>query len=361
MINDRQKMKTQIYITSTTHPNASVRRFRTACASIALLLPLASPFAVQAQYNYHDNGDGTCIIVSYTGSGNVAVIPDKINGLLVTGIGEYAFAGCSSLKSVTMGSGVTNIDFGAFEGCTNLTDLTIGSGVTSIGNYAFDSCSSLISVTIPGKVADIGQNAFCFCTSLTRATINNGVPYIGDAMFASCVSLANVAIPDSVTNIGSQAFDDCWSLINIIIPSKVISIGDGAFGSCYDNLAGVYFQGNAPSVGSSVFYCDNNVTVYYLPGTTGWASTFGGRPTALWYLPNPLILDNNGSFGVQANQFGFTISWATNISVVVEARTNLAIGTWVPLQTNALTSGTNYFSDSKWTNYPGRFYRLRSP
>jgi hypothetical protein len=29
----------------------------------------------------------------------------------------------------------------------------------------------------------------------------------------------------------------------------------------------------------------NNATVYYLPGTTGWATTFGGRPTVLWDPP----------------------------------------------------------------------------
>ena len=31
-----------------------------------------------------------------------------------------------------------------------------------------------------------------------------------------------------------------------------------------------------------MFYGDNNATVYYLPGTTGWGTTFDGRPTALW-------------------------------------------------------------------------------
>jgi hypothetical protein len=32
-----------------------------------------------------------------------------------------------------------------------------------------------------------------------------------------------------------------------------------------------------------------------------------------------------------------------------------------PVITNTLVNGTNYFSDPQWTNYPGRFYRLRSP
>jgi hypothetical protein len=95
-----------------------------------------------------------------------------------------------------------------------------------------------------------------------------------------------------------------------------------------------------------------------LPGTTGWGATFDGLPTAPWFLPNPLILNHGPGFGVQPGGFGFTISWATNGSVVVEAATNLANPVWIPVSTNnTLTDGTNYFSDPQWTNYPVRFYR----
>ena len=138
------------------------------------------------------------------------------------------------------------------------------------------------------------------------------------------------------------------------------SFGDYAFDSCV-NLTGLYFQANAPILGSSVFNDDTNATVYYLPGTTGWDTTFGNRPTALWVLPSPVILDFGPSFGVQTNGFGFIISWATNRPVVVEASTNLATPTWSPVATNTLTNGSSYFSDPQWTNYPARFYRLRSP
>jgi hypothetical protein len=110
-----------------------------------------------------------------------------------------------------------------------------------------------------------------------------------------------------------------------------------------------------------VFQSAANPTIYYLPGTTGWGSTFDGCPTALWFLPNPLILNHCPSFGVKTNQFGFTISWATNIPVVVEACTDLANPIWNPVATNTLTAGSSYFCDPQWTNYPSRYYRLRSP
>ena len=79
------------------------------------------------------------------------------------------------------------------------------------------------------------------------------------------------------------------------------------------------------------------------------------------FSPNPLILTSGPGFGVQSNAFGFIISWATNLPVVVEACTNLANHSWSPVHTNALTGGWSYFSDPQWANYPGRFYRVRSP
>jgi hypothetical protein len=59
--------------------------------------------------------------------------------------------------------------------------------------------------------------------------------------------------------------------------------------------------------------------------------------------------------------FRFNITWASGMVIVVDACTNLANPTWSPLQTNTLIGGSLYFSDPEWTNYPGRFCRLRSP
>jgi hypothetical protein len=61
---------------------------------------------------------------------------------------------------------------------------------------------------------------------------------------------------------------------------------------------------------------------------------------------------------VQSNSFGFAISWATNVAVVVQGSANLANPQWVPLQTIVLTNGSTYFSDVAWSNYPSRFYRV---
>ena len=280
-------------------------------------------------------------------------------GTNVTSIGDSAFYGCSSLTSVTIGNSVANIGDLAFSGCESLTTVTIGTNVTSIGDSAFYGCA-LTSITIPNSVTNIGNGAFYLCESLTSVTIGNGVTSIGGYAFSYCFSLTSITIPNSVTNIGGGAFSNC-ALTNVTIPDSVTSIGDSAFADC-SLLTSVYFAGNAPTLGGThVFDGDNNMTAYYLPGTTGWGTTFGGCGTALWFLPNPLILIDSPSFGVKANGFGFIISWATNLPVVVEASTSLANPTWYPLATNTLTSGSAYFTDPQWTNYPSRFYRLRSP
>jgi len=146
----------------------------------------------------------------------------------------------------------------------------------------------------------------------------------------------------------------------------VIRIEGSAFYGC-TSLKGFYFKGDAPIVDNYVFSGANNSSkVYYMPGTIGWDSTLGGRPTALWLQPRPLILSLPPAFGVQNDRFGFRISWATNANVVVEAATDLAQPNWTPVSTNIITMGVDpstdgwsYLTDPDWTNHPSRFYRLR--
>jgi hypothetical protein len=190
---------------------------------------------------------------------------------------------------------------------------------------------------IPSSVINIEELAFHNCVNLTSVTLSDGIKSIENGTFETCMSLTNVTIGNGVTNIEASAFEGCFSLTSI------------------------YFKGNAPNVSHDVFNGDNKATVYYLPGTTGWSTNIGGLPTALWVLPYPVILTTASIIGVQTNGFGFTISWATNIPVVVEASTTLANPVWSPVRTNALASGSSYFGDPQWKNYPARFYRIRSP
>jgi hypothetical protein len=236
---------------------------------------------------------------------------------------------------------------------------TTNNGAITITGYNGTPGIVVIPSTINGlPVTCIETNAFQLCFSLTNVTIGTNVTSISSSAFYYCTNLAHVAIPNNVTNIETSAFGFS-GLTSVTIGANVNGIGDYAFYSC-SRLTGIYFQGNAPGVGSGVFAGDDNATVCYLPGTKGWGTTgawFGGRPTALW---RPQAQTSDGSFGVETNQFGFNITCASDTVMVVEACTDLANPAWTPVGTNTLTGGSSYFSDPDWTNYPGRFYRLRS-
>ena len=117
-------------------------------------------------------------------NGNVTVTT------LSPAIGSYAFAGCTSLVSLTFAaSGAEwmteplNVGAYAFNGCTSLKSVVLpdynrsGSSATyyAIGSYAFANCTSLVSFEREGRdptqgyrgaYYDVGGYAFFGCSAL---------------------------------------------------------------------------------------------------------------------------------------------------------------------------------------------------
>src|SRR5262249_26233403 len=141
--------------------------------------------------------------------------------------------------------------------------------------------------------------------------------------------------------------------------------GDYCFAQC-PTLGAIYFQGNAPTADATtfvdVFQGTNHyyAIAYYLSGSTGWSAFSANTmlPVTDFSTAAHTIITNGAGFGLQGNQFGFTIAWAaTNPSVVVRVKTNLTQGSWIPVSTNTLTNGSTYFSEPR-TNSRARFYRV---
>ena len=261
-------------------------------------------------------------------------IQDLVIPSSVTGIGGYAFSGCTSLTSVTIPNNVTSIGNGIFEYCSGLTSVNIPNSVTTIGNYAFSGCSGLTSVNIPNNVTSIGNGAFQNCYSLTSVTIPNSVTSLGGYAFQYCHSLASVTIPPSVKSIGENAFENCsglkkavvsdlatWCSIrfegsyanplfnakhlysdenteikDLVIPNSVTSIGGYAFSGCSD-LTSVTIPNNVTSIGDAAFSSCSNLTSIEIPSSV---TSIGQQAfldcdilEVISKIENPFVIANN--------------------------------------------------------------------
>jgi len=197
------------------------------------------------------------------------------------------------------------------------------------------------------KVVRDNDCPFTYTSDGTNVTITG---YIGSG--------GDVAIPGSikgrpVTTIGDRAFCYCSVLTSVTIPDSVSAINTGAFARC-EGLLRMYFAGDAPAPGAQVFDHADSVTVYYLPGTTGWGATFVGRPAVLW---NPEF----SAVGLQPTPVSLTVTGTPGIPVALEATTNLLADGWLRLHTTNLTGGSIDFHDPDWSNYPGRCYHVVGP
>ena len=127
-------------------------------------------------------------------------------------IGEYAFAYCSGLTSLTLPVGITSIGEFAFSGCSGLTSLTLPAGITSIGEYAFSGCSGLTSLNLPADITSIDKYAFSGCSRLTSLTLPAGITSIGEFAFSYCSGLTSIYVyAEKVPRIGRYAFEGCAS------------------------------------------------------------------------------------------------------------------------------------------------------
>jgi hypothetical protein len=112
----------------------------------------------------------------------------------------------------------------------NVKSIIIGDGITGIGIYAFDGCSNLASIMIPYSVRTIGSYAFVRCSALVSIAIPSAVGTIGGGAFHSCTSLASITIPNAVTQIGLYAFSGCTGLADVTVEwAAPISIAGGVF------------------------------------------------------------------------------------------------------------------------------------
>lgn len=210
---------------------------------LTLKLQVYAESIESGDYIYSVKADGTAVIDEYIGKEEEIIIPQYIDGIEVTEIGEDSFL------------------------CNHAVNIEIPNGIKKIDDYAFELSFKLTSVSLPSSITEVGENPFKLCESLENITIENnnsrltlldGVLYdwkdkkliwypqnrkdesykipdcverIGGSAFQACKSIKEIVIPDSVIALGDRAFKQC-SLSHIEISDKVIEIGDNPFANC---------------------------------------------------------------------------------------------------------------------------------
>ncbi|MDR1972002.1 MAG: leucine-rich repeat domain-containing protein [Treponema sp.] len=185
---------------------------------VSSLLPLLIAVTIQAQtvsFGTEMNPDGKSLtITGFKGNASEITIPQTIDGLPVTVIGEFAFDD-KGLTSLVLPEGLETIGFFSFTG-NKLTSLTVPSTVTKI--VAAFSNNMLESVVFPDNLTVIDTISFQ-SNKLTAVTLPAKLEKIGQLAFASN-QLTEIVIPDSVHTIDSGAFMDN-ELRSIVLPGSL--------------------------------------------------------------------------------------------------------------------------------------------
>ena len=236
---------------------------------------IAAPGAKPTQFS----SGGTTYLTSIS-------IPDQI-----TEIGDYAFYGNPTLKTVNFHAGITRIGAGAFHE-TLLTRVNIPNPDCEIGNSCFSS-SQVSSVTLPQGMKKLGRHVFFYCTNLTSITLPEGMEEIGMMCFGSC-ALTSVNLPSTMVKldscslqdnpftsinlknvkyVGRQAFSQCTNLTTVTSNGMLEEIDGAAFTRC--PLATAYLPEGMKTIIMNAYFRCPNLNSFTVPATV---TTITGNP-----------------------------------------------------------------------------------
>ena len=236
----------------------------------------------------------------FTKPGGNIIIPDTIiyNGVKypVTRIIDEAFKNCNSITSVVIPHTVETIGQSAFSGCTSLHTLTIGTGVKRMATYM--QYSSWTSVSILSN-----------CTSLDTIYYNADSCYMGYMFGGGAIGQHTaVVIGDNVKYIPASMFRNLYpnlmphSIESVVVGSSVSNIAGSAFRDCSDLKTVTFRSQNPPFLGGYAFDGVNtdSVTCYVPCGRTSayynqWSTLFNYTEASASY--SLIVSSNYDSWG----------------------------------------------------------------
>ena len=238
--------------------------------------------------------------IGFAGSPTATVvIPDEVNGLPVTQIGENAFYRQTGITSLTLPSSLERVMTSAFDGCSGITSLVIPKTVTSLEFVSFrglTACSSLSFeaggteilnfgqsafeqighegvLTLPSRIGDFAPGTFSYATKVTEFALNS------DNVSGNKASVADgVLFSDRWSGKYLEAYPCANSRTAYTIPSDVQYVRDDAGLTKATNIVtlniapgsgGIYFESfsacNMTSLTAINFGGTGTITFYWYP------------------------------------------------------------------------------------------------
>ena len=208
--------------------------------------------ALKAEWNFRlrPHCSGEYEIRGYKGKDTIIHVPASIGGLPVTRIGEKAFSSFWQKNEARK------------KALDAVTEIHIPDSVKDIGESAFSGCRSLKTLQLPDCLDSLGREAFMGCASLERLKmpdIRGGL--VRDKMFKYCSSLREIAVPRRESWINTSDFSCCTSLTDVVIPAQVEEIRGYAFMGC-SGLKAVHIHGGVKKIYKTAFQDCTALTIY---------------------------------------------------------------------------------------------------
>lgn len=161
---------------------------------------------------------------------------EEVAGEGTPDIGSYAFANCTSLRSVPSFAGIKSIGERAFDECANLEAMADFSELTYLGDRAFRNCAKLTGTADLRNVKEFqnpANNGAFIQAGITGVNLTgNPVRMVPGYLCYQAPSLASVSLDNTVTNIGNCAFKGATALTSVTpadFASSIETLGFAVF------------------------------------------------------------------------------------------------------------------------------------
>lgn len=145
-------------------------------------------------------------------------------------IGRKAFMGTKLSSSATFGPGLVSIGDSAYYG-TNISSINIPANVKKIGDYCFAKCVKLNTLSVSEGIEVLPTGFIDGATALKKCYLPLSVKVIGENAFRGTVKLENFALMNGLTMLGAGSLSGI-ALSEIVLPPSVTSVGANAFAGC---------------------------------------------------------------------------------------------------------------------------------